>query len=266
MATPMSKAVTFLSKGNLNMAHFLSQKWLLNRRQVLRGAGVAVALPMLDCMRPLFAADIPKARPRRSVFIYMPNGVNTLDYQITKAGADYEFSKSLKPLARHRANITPISGLYHPHGLGHHHNCSKIWLTGGQLGQADRNTISVDQLMAQVTTPHTRFTSMQLANRGGALAWNSDGIQLPAQANPGVVFRELFEEPQGGIAKQRRTLQRTNSILDAVLDEARALDVQLGKEDRGRLEQYLTSVREVEIRTEARKSGSTHRGPKSIAA
>lgn len=232
------------------MAHFLSQNWLLNRRQVLRGSGVAVALPLLDCMRPLLAANKPAAKPRRSVFIYMPNGVNTLDYQITAAGADYEFSKSLKPLEKHRANITPISGLYHPRGLGHHHNCSKIWLTGGKLGQADRNTISVDQLMAQVTAPQTRFTSMQLANKGGALAWNADGIQLPAQRNPSVVFRELFEEPQGGIARQRRTLQRKGSILDAVLDEARTLDAQLGKEDRGRLEQYLTSVREVEIRTE----------------
>ncbi|HAA70068.1 MAG TPA: hypothetical protein DCE55_13095, partial [Planctomycetaceae bacterium] len=101
------------------MAHFLSQRWLLNRRQVLRGTGAAVALPLLDCMRPLFAAGKPAVKPRRSVFIYMPNGVNTIDYQITKTGAGYEFSTSLKPLEKHRANISPISGLYHPHGLGH---------------------------------------------------------------------------------------------------------------------------------------------------
>lgn len=232
------------------MSNVLSQKWLLSRRQILRGAGVALALPMLECMRPLANAAESENRPRRCVFIYMPNGVNTIDYQITKAGADYQFSTSLKPLEKHRDVITPISGLHHPNGLGHHHNCSKIWLTGGKLGQADRNTISVDQLMTQVTATETRFTSMQLANKGGALAWNADGIQLPAQANPGVVFRELFEDPAGGIAKQRRTLQRKGSILDAVLDEARALDSQLGNADRGRLEQYLTSVREVEIRTD----------------
>ena len=150
-----------------NMARFLSQNWLVSRREMLRGAGVAMTLPMLDCMRPLCAADKPAAQPRRSVFIYMPNGVNTLDYQITTAGTDYEFSRSLKPLEKHRAKITPISGLHHPHGLGHHHNCSKIWLTGGKLGPSDRNTISVDQLMARVTAPHTRFPSMQLANKGG---------------------------------------------------------------------------------------------------
>ncbi|MFT5525367.1 MAG: hypothetical protein ACI9G1_001367 [Pirellulaceae bacterium] len=231
------------------MSNIQRQTWLLNRRHMLRGCGVAMALPLLDCMRPLRAAE-NSTRPRRSVFIYLPNGVNTLDYQITKAGADYEFSKSLQSLEKHRADITPISGLYHPTGLGNHHNCSRIWLTGGKLGQADRNTISVDQLMAQVTAPLTRFTSMQLSNKGGALSWNADGIQLPAQSVPSVVFNQLFEEPAGGTAKQRRLLQRKGSILDAVLDESRELDKQLGSADRGRLEQYLSSVREVEIRTQ----------------
>ena len=232
------------------MATVLSRSCRLHRRHVLRGLGVSLTLPLLDCMRPLLASERPAVKPRRSVFVYMPNGVNTIDYQITTSGPDYAFSKSLTPLERHRDHVTPISGLYHPHGLGHHHECSKIWLTGGKLGPADRNTISVDQLMARVTAPHVRFTSMQLANKGGALAWNADGIQLPAQPNPGVVFRELFEEPKGGIAKRRRRLHRKGSILDAVLEEARELDHRLGREDRGRLEQFLTSVREVEIRTE----------------
>jgi len=231
------------------VAHFLSQNWLLDRRHVLRGFGVALALPLLDCMRPLRAADTAR-RARRSVFIYLPNGVNTLDFQILQAGADYKFSRSLLPLEKHRANITPISGLYHPHGLGHHHNCSTIWLTGGKIGPSERNTISVDQLMAQVTAPQTRYSSIELSNQGHSLAYSSDGIQLPAQGNPGVVFRDLFEEPQGGIAKQRRGLQRRGSILDAILGEARTLGDQLGQEDRGRLDQYLTSVREVEIRTQ----------------
>lgn len=230
------------------MAQFLTQSWLMNRRHVLRGLGVSLALPLLDCMKPLNAADIN--RPKRSVFIYLPNGVNTIDFQITQSGADYKFSKSLMPLEKFRDRVTPISGLYHPHGLGHHHNCSSIWLTGGKIGQSERNTISVDQLMAQVTAPQTRFSSLELSNQGHSLAYSSDGIQLPAQGNPSVVFRELFEEPQGGTAKQRRSLQRRGSVLDAILGEARALGDQLGTDDRGRLEQYLTSVREVEIRTQ----------------
>ena len=231
------------------MASFLSQQWLLNRRHVLRGIGVSLALPFLNCMKPLHAADKAK-RPRRSVFIYLPNGVNTDEFQMATAGTDYQLSKPLQSLAKHRDVITPISGLYHPRGMGHHHNCSSIWLTGAKIGQAERNSISVDQLMAQVTAPQTRFSSIELSNQGHSLSYNADGIQLPAQGNPGVVFRDLFEEPQGGVAKQRRGLQRRGSILDVVLDEARTLGDQLGRDDRGRLEQYLTSVREVEIRTQ----------------
>jgi hypothetical protein len=231
------------------MAHYLSQRWLLNRRHVLRGLGVAIALPTLDCMQPL-RASAPQTRVKRSVFIYLPNGVNTLDFQVTGMGEQYTLSKSLKPLEKHRAHFTPISGLHHPHGLGHHHNCSSIWLTGGKIGQTERNTISVDQLMAQVTAPLTRFASMEMSNQGHSLACTADGISLPAQGSPGVVFRDMFTEPQGGIAKQRRGLQRQNSILDLVLDEANSLGNQLGRDDRGRLEQYLTSVREVEIRTQ----------------
>jgi len=231
------------------MANILCDKRLISRRHVLRGLGVSLALPLLDCMRPLHAAD-KAVRPKRSVFIYLPNGVNTAAFQMPVAGADYQLSKPLESLAKHRAAITPISGLHHPHGLGHHHNCSSIWLTGGKIGQSERNTISVDQLMAQVTAPQTRYSSLELSNQGHSLAVSADGITLPAQANPGVVFRDLFEDPKGGTAKQRRGYQRRSGILDAVLDEANSLGSQLGKEDRGRLEQYLTSVRETEIRTQ----------------
>jgi len=231
------------------MATFLSQHWLLNRRHALRGLGVTLALPFLDCMKPIVAAE-KTPRPKRSVFVYLPNGVNTLAYQMTTAGTDYQLSQPLQSLAKHRHVITPISGMHHPHGLGNHHNCSTIWLTGGKIGQSERNTISVDQLMAQVTAPQTRFSSIELSNQGHSLAYNADGIRLPAQGNPSVVFKELFEEPKGGVEKQRRGLHRRGSILDAILDEAHSLDSQLGQNDRGRLEQYLTAVREVELRTQ----------------
>ena len=126
----------------------MTPSWLIDRRYVLRGLGSFIALPLLNCMRTSHASEDATA-PRRSVFIYLPNGVNTLDYQITTAGQDYAFSRSLMPLEKHRSVITPISGLHHPGGLGHHHNCQKIWLTGGSLGPSDRNTISVDQRMAK---------------------------------------------------------------------------------------------------------------------
>ncbi|MBU6294379.1 MAG: DUF1552 domain-containing protein, partial [Planctomycetes bacterium] len=113
------------------MANAIFQSWLLDRRHALRGAGVSMALPLLDCMRPLMGAD-KGSRPRRSVFIYLPNGVNTQAYEMPTAGAGYTMSKALAPLEKHRSIITPISGMHHPHGLGNHHGCFSIWLTGGK--------------------------------------------------------------------------------------------------------------------------------------
>ena len=235
------------------MAHFLSQSRLLNRRHVLRGMGVSLALPLLDCMQPLRAAE-KNARPRRSVFIYLPNGVNTKDYEIAKAGKDYELSRILKPLENHRESVTPISGLYHPNAFGIAHSATQTWLTGAKHGPADKNTVSVDQMIAGEAGLQTRFPSLELSNQGHRLAVTSDGIQLPAEKNPAVVFKQFFMEPAGGVAKQRRRLNRKESMLDLVLADAKSLSNKLGTEDRGRLDQYLTAVREVEVRTKRAES------------
>jgi hypothetical protein len=206
---------------------------------------------MLECMIPSRAAAAAKAAesPARSAFIYLANGVHSLNYQITKPGRDYQFSRSLKPLEKHRDSITPISGLHHPGALSHHHNCISVWLTGGKLGPTDRNSISVDQKIAEVTAPHTRYPSMEVALTQGSLAWTADGVQLPALRRCSEIFTSLFEEPKGGKQAQRRALRRKGSVLDANLDEVRQLEKKMGSEDKGRMEQYLTSVREAEIRT-----------------
>ena len=230
------------------MANFLSQKWLLPRRHFLRGLGVSLGLPMLDCMRPLRATEASE-QPRRSIFVYLPNGVNTHDYELTQAGPDYEFSRILAPLAKHKGNISPISGLHHPNAFGIAHSATQTWLTAAKHGPTDRNTISVDQLIASVTGPQTRFSSLQISNQGQPLAVSADGIALPAHRQSGDAFKALFTEPKGGIEKQRRRLQRRESMLDLVLEDANVLANKLDLEDRGRLDQYLTAVREVEVRT-----------------
>jgi len=229
--------------------NYLSQSWLINRRHALRAMGTCISLPFLECMIPLRAAEQQTDAPRRSAFIYLANGVHSLNYQITKPGKDYEFSRSLKPLEKHREVITPISGLHHPGALGHDHGCINVWLTGGKMGPTDRNTISVDQKMAEITAPHTRYPSMDVALTGASLAWTADGVRLPAMRRCSEIFASMFEEPKGGKAVQRRNLRRKGSVLDANLDEVRQLDKDLGAADKGRMEQYLTSVREAEIRT-----------------
>lgn len=230
------------------MSHFLSQSWLIDRRHALRAMGTCISLPMLECMTPLHAKE-PTSSPRRSAFIYLANGVHSLNYQITKPGNDYQLSRSLMPLEKHRQVITPISGLHHPGSLGHHHNCIKIWLTGGKLGPTDRNTISVDQRMAEVTAQHTRVASIEVAITQDSLAWTRDGVRLPAMRRCSEIFASMFEEPKGGVAAQRRALRRKASVLDDNLAEVRRLEQKMGEADKGRLDQYLTSVREAEIRT-----------------
>ena len=230
------------------MSNLQTQSWLIDRRHALRAMGTCIALPMLECMIPLKAKEKTET-PRRSAFMYLANGVHSLNYQITKPGKDYTFSRSLKPLEKFRNVITPVSGLHHPGSLGHHHNCINIFLTGAKIGAAHRNTISVDQKMAQVSGQHTRYPSMEIALTQGSLAWTADGVQLPAQRRCSQIFASLFEEPKGGIAAQRKALRRKASVLDDNLAEVRALSQKMGTADKGRLDQYLTSVREAEIRT-----------------
>ncbi len=231
------------------MSNILRQSWLINRRHALRALGSCISLPFLECMVPLRAIDQQGASPKRSAFIYLANGVHSLNYQITKPGKDYEFSRSLKPLEKHREVITPISGLHHPGALSHHHNCISVWLTGGKLGPSDRNTISVDQKMAEVTAKHTRYPSMEIALTGDSLGWTADGVRLPSMRRCSEIFASLFEEPKGGKTVQRRNLRRKGSVLDANLAEVRRLEQAMGSADKGRMDQYLTSVRETEVRT-----------------
>jgi len=245
------------------MSHVLGQRWLLDRRHFLRGAGTALALPLLNAMIPLRARAAVEAkteRPRRSVFVYIPNGVNGMAWQVTKPGREFELSESLKPLAGHRQDLTVFSGLHHPNGIGQAHVCADTWLTGAKIdAQSARkyeNTISVDQVMAEVTGQHTRFPSLELSISSGTgrplnsatLAFSSDGVPLPAEDNPRRVFERLFGAEPGGIAAQRARLGRRRSVLDTLMDDANSLRRELGNDDRTKLDEYLHSVRDVEQR------------------
>ncbi len=228
---------------NLNL-----RRWQMSRRTALRGIGATIALPLLNSMAELPAAS----KPRRSVFLYIPNGVNTLTWQIQKAGADYEFTAPLKSLEKHRADLTPISGLHHPMVIGKHHNCEKVWLTGANVpgdGGAFRNTVSADQLMAEVQGASTRFQSLEMAIEGTSLAWSRDGIQLPADRNTQQIFNQLFGVEKDSKETIRRRLSRRGSILDLVADDAKRVNRSLGTEDRSKLDEYLPAVRQVEERT-----------------
>ena len=247
------------------MSHLNLNHWQISRRQALRGLGASIALPLLNCM----AAVPAPSKPKRSVFLYIPNGVNTLTWQIEKAGADYQFSKPLASLERHRADVSPISGLHHPKVIGKHHNCDKVWLTGADVpsdGGAFRNTVSADQLMAEVQGKSTRFASLEMAIEGHSLAWSRDGIQIPAERNTRTIFNNLFGVEKDSKETQRRRLTRRGSILDVVLNDAKRVNQKLGSEDRSKLDEYLTAVRQVEVRTERAESWLEIPKPKLAAA
>ena len=229
--------------------HVQLKKWHISRRTALRGLGATIGLPLLNAM----ASQPAASKPKRSVFLYIPNGVNTLTWQIEKAGQDFEFSKPLTSLERHRSDVTPISGLHHPMVLGKHHNCDRVWLTGADVpadGSAFRNSVSTDQLMAEVQGASTRYASLELAIEGHSLAWSRDGIQLPAERNTQTIFNMLFGVERESKETIRRRLTRRGSILDLVADDAKRVSDKLGSEDRTKLDDYLTAVRQVEERTQ----------------
>lgn len=216
---------------------------------------------MLEAMTPLRAspAQTTTAKPRRSVFVYIPNGVNGMAWQVAKPGRAYELSPSLRPLEKHRADFTVFSGLHHPNGLGQAHFCADTWLTAARIDAPSarkyENSVSCDQLMAEVTGLQTRFPSLEMSISAGSgthhsLAFSRDGVPLPAEDNPRHIFNRLFGEETGGVAAQRIRLSKRRSVLDAVLDEAKSLRTALGANDKTKLDEYLNSVREVEQRTE----------------
>ncbi len=247
------------------MSNINTRRWAIPRRTFLRGLGAAIALPLLDCMQPLGAGEpaaAGAAKPARSVFVYIPNGVNGMSWQLAKAGRGYDFSPSLKPLEKHRDALTVFSGLHHPNGLGQAHVCADTWLTGAKIdaqsARSYHNTVSCDQLMSEVTSRTTRFPSLELSispgtgqpNNSTTLAFSRDGVPLPAEDNPRTVFERLFGAEPGGVAVQRARLNQRRSILDEVLEDAKAQRGALGTQDHYKLDEYLHSVRDVEQRTE----------------
>lgn len=246
----------------------------LSRRHVLRGLGVALTLPLLEAMRgPLFAAPSqykPWAKSEvsspRAIFCYIPNGVNILEWVPTNAGKDYTLSPTFEAMKDHREDFTVISGLGHPHSEGGHSGAD-TWLTGAYLkavpGADYTNTVSADQIMAQLHGKKTRFPSLELSDMSGTgsaghshtLAFDQGGTPLPAENSPKRLFERLFV-PESS-ADREATLKRyaeRRSILDDILGEAKTLQKKLGTSDKQKIDEYLGSVRETELRVERLQS------------
>jgi hypothetical protein len=223
-----------------------------DRRTLLRGAGVALALPWLDAFVPRCARGAQAAPPRRMVCICTSLGLHGPFFFPQRPGADYEPTPYLELLRDHRADFTVISGLSHPDQSGADgHTSGMTWLTSARhpgLG-GFRNTISVDQLAAERIGFETRFPSLQLGTSGGSQSCTRSGVLLPADSRPSQVFARLFlaGTPQE-LAAQVQKLREGRSILDAVRAQAKRYAARVGKADQARLDDYFNSIREMEVR------------------
>ncbi|MGL4550616.1 MAG: DUF1552 domain-containing protein, partial [Gemmataceae bacterium] len=238
----------------------------LSRRAMLRASGAAITLPLLDAMLPRGAAAPSTFQPweradpaqPRMLCCYVPNGVNIAQWVPEDDGPGYTLSPTLEPLKGHRADFTVLSGLGHPASQGGHSGAD-TWLTGANLkskpGTDYTNSVSIDQVVAQVHGKKTRFASLQLSDSSGTggaghshtLSFDVNGTPLPAENSPRRLFERLFvpESARDRAALLKRYAER-RSILDDVAGEAKALDRRLGSADRRKVDEYLSSVRATE--------------------
>jgi hypothetical protein len=258
----------------------LVTKKSLPRRSFLRGAGASLALPFFDAMQPAFAADAPRATPRLA-FVYVGNGIVHENWVPNTAGADFELSQNLAPLAKVREHVNVISGLAHLEadtkgdGTGDHPRSSAAWLTGVHAYDRTRPGVEVklatsaDQIAARAIGRDTPVPSLELSidapiqgscDSGdcfyvNTVSWRNETTPNLAELHPRVVFERLFGD--GGTSAERRARARvTGSILDSVLAEAHQLASTLGASDSRKLDEYLDSVREIERRIQSAEAGS----------
>ncbi|MEZ0265446.1 MAG: DUF1552 domain-containing protein [Phycisphaerae bacterium] len=221
----------------------------LTRRTFLRGAGVAMSLPLLGAMTPVVRAA-STAGPRRMVCINTTLGLHGDNLFPQTAGRDYKLTPYLDAIAPFRDDFTVFSGVSHPDVDGGHHSESSYLTAAPHPGGGNfRNSVSLDQVVAEKIGSETRFPYLALATARGNMSVTRAGTAIPTDRRPSVLFRKLFLT---GTAKEVedsvRKLKEGQSVMDTVLAETKRLQRDVTADDRHRLDEYFTSVREVERR------------------
>src|SRR6185295_14066248 len=253
----------------------------LNRRHFLRGLGACIALPAFESLGALPAlaasarnlATTASGAPLRAAFVYFPNGAIPAAWWPQGEAADFEFSRTLKPLESLRSHLQLLGGLDQKcayggqDGGGDHARGNGVFLTGVRLKKSAtdiRAGISIDQAIAREIGHLTRFPSLELSSdatrSSGAcdsgyafayqfnLSWSSATTPVAAESNPRMVFERLFGQGAPGerAENMKRRQQEQRSVLDFVLEDARGMNRRLNGRDKAKLDQYLTGVREIE--------------------
>lgn len=249
----------------------------ISRRTLLRGAGAALGLPVLEAMLPhhsAFAAEPSIERPVRLAWVFFPNGTHPESWQPRTFGPQWEITPSLEPLKDFKQDITVLSGLAQVNarslgdGPGDHARSAAAFLTGSHplktSGSGIRVGISADQIAAEKIGNATRLPSIELGIESGRAAgacdsgyacaysnnisWKTPSQPVPKEINPRLAFDRLFGT--GGSPGTANDLLMQRSILDLVAEDARQLRNRLGKTDQNKLDEYFHSVRDVERRIE----------------
>lgn len=227
---------------------------VIDRRRFLRGAGTCLSLPWLEAMMPqgARAASTPEVVPRMGMF-YFGTGMNMRQFYPDGFGLDAGMSRILKPLEKHRRQFTVLSGTWLNKGGGH----DGAYPFATSIARGEKQTVSPDQLAAELHGKHTRFPSLQFSVKRGTgfgsqvlatISWNRQGVPLAANNDPQAIFNHLFRPPdEQQRAQQSDEFRQRGSVLDAVLSDAKQLQSRLGQADRQQLDQYFNSIREVEL-------------------
>ena len=258
-----------------------------NRRAFLKGLGAAISLPTFETFLSAHAGAAEAGRklattasgmPLRTAFIYKPNGMNMEKWAIEGTGTDFKLAATHEPYAKFKQHLQLFGNLAHrngtggPDGAGDHARANATFLTGTRprktAGADIKLGVSVDQVIANAVGDQTRFSSLELScdgiRKSGVcdsgyscayqfnLSWRSDTTPMTPESNPRHIFERLFgsgpkEERERGFALRN---QRQRSIIDFVMEDAKALNRQLGRNDQLKLDEYMTGVREIERRIE----------------
>jgi BMFP domain-containing protein YqiC len=257
---------------------FVATRRALSRRQFLRGAGIVLSLPLLDSMLPSFARAAANgaksgatAKPRRMFAICNNLGLLPEQFFPKETGRGYALSPYLELLKSHRDDFTVFSGVSHPDVDGGHPADICFLTAAPHPGSGGfRNTISLDQYIAERIGHETRFPSLTLGvnvQQGvRSLSWTGSGVLIPCEEKASDVFKRLFVQgTPAEVDAQLRRLAQGQSVLDAVGGQAKELQRSVGSRDRERLDQYFTSVRELERRMEMSKEWEKRPKPKVSA-
>jgi hypothetical protein len=246
----------------------------LSRRAVLRGLSASIALPALDAMRPAFASTPAPASPTRLAFAYVPNGVTLADWTPKGTGTGFQLGRILKPLEPFRDDLLVLSGLAQKNGNalgdgpGDHARAGAAYLTGVHprktAGADIHNGISVDQIVARHFADETRFESIELGCEESrtvgncdsgyscaytnSISWRTATTPMPPEMNPRMAFERLFGADDLNLTPEERArrARRRRSVLDVVAVRAKELTGSVGPEDRRKVDEYLTAIRDVE--------------------